>query len=182
LLGVAGGVLTLLALLLAGSALRRLALYQDAFGWTVTRITAGTFESWVALVLAGIGASWLVRRTDVLPRMVMGSAAVGLLGLSWAGPDALAASWNVDRFERTGKIDAWYLAQLSDDAVPALQRLPEPARSCVLDGRRVQDDPWNGWNLARSRAATSLRSDPPGAAAPGCAAHSIPGRAGPATK
>jgi len=37
---------------------------------------------------------------------------------------AYVADRNVDRYERTGKLDAAYLRSLSDDAAPALARLP----------------------------------------------------------
>jgi hypothetical protein len=105
----------------------------------------------------------------LLPRFVIGSAGLGLLVVAMAGPDALAAGANVDRFERTlstegvGKIDTIYLSSLSADAVPALDRLPEPERSCALAGHAVTHDPWFGWNLSRSRANDVLRTRPPGA-------------------
>jgi hypothetical protein len=161
LMAAVGGMLLVLALLLGGSALRRLWLYQEAYGWTVTRVNAGVFELWVAVVLIGVAVGWLLRRTDLIPRFVAGSAGLGLLVLALLGPDALVASANVDRYLATGKIDVPYLALLSEDAVPALYRLPEPQRSCALAGRTVTDDPWYGWNLSRSRADALLLSRPP---------------------
>ena len=161
LLGLAGGVLLVLALLLGVSALRRLWLYQDAYGFTVTRVNAAAFEFWVAFVLIGVGVGWLVRRTDLLPRFVIGSAGLGLLLVGLAGPDAIVASANVERFEHRGQIDTYYLRALSADAVPALNRLPEPLRSCVLGDQAMDEDPWYAWNLARSRAKALLRADPP---------------------
>lgn len=161
LMSVVGGVLLVLALLLGASALRRLWLYQDAYGWTVTRLNAGAFELWVATVLVGVAAGWLLRRTDLLPRFLIGSAGFGLLVMGMAGPDALVATANVARYEQSQEIDAPYLSTLSADAVPALYRLPEPWRSCALAGRTIDDDPWFGWNFSRSRAADLLRSQPP---------------------
>ena len=38
----------------------------------------------------------------------------------------------MDRYQATGKIDLDYLQGLSADAVPVLDTLPEPQRSCVL--------------------------------------------------
>jgi two-component system sensor histidine kinase BaeS len=162
LMGAVGGVLLALALLLATSALRRLWLYQDVHGWTVTRLNAGAFELWVATVLIGVAVGWLLRRTDLLPRFLIGSAGLGLLLMGLAGPDALVAAADVKRFELTGEIDVDYLQALSADAVPALSRLPESKRACVLAGRPAADDPWFGWNLSRTRADALLRSHPPG--------------------
>jgi hypothetical protein len=53
-----------------------------------------------------------------------------------------------------------YLAGLSADAVPALQQLPEPQRSCVLDALRPETEPWFAVNLARARAREVLRELP----------------------
>jgi hypothetical protein len=76
-------------------------------------------------------------------------------------PDSLAARWNVDRFADTGRIDTAYLSMLSADAVPALDRLPEPQRWCVLHGREVTDDGWTTWNRARAASDRTLRDRPP---------------------
>jgi hypothetical protein len=167
--GLAGGALTAMTLALAVSALRRLWLYQEQYGATVTRIVAGTIEIWVAFLLLAIAGAWLLRRVDAVPRLVITSAGAFLLAMSLAGPDAVAASWNVHRFEETGKIDTGYLGFLSDDAVPALQRLPEAQRACALLQREPVDDGWTTWNWSRSRAAASLRERPaPAVAASSC--------------
>jgi hypothetical protein len=166
--GFAGGALTAMALLLAASALRRLWLYQEQYGWTVSRIVVGALEIWLAFLLAAVAAAWLLRRVDAVPRLVIASAGAGLLALSVAGPDAMAASWNIDRYQQTGKVDLYYLSTLSADAVPALQRLPEPLRDCVLAGRETTDDGWTTWNLGRARADASLRENPPPTTAMSC--------------
>lgn len=162
LLGSCGGALAGMAMALVVSALRRLWLYEQAFGWSVTRIVAGTIELWTGLVLVGTCAAWLLRRTDVLPRAVPASAGAVLLVLSLAGPDGLAAAGNVARYESTGRIDVYYLSLLSADAVPALQRLPEPLRSCALWGERPEPFAWYHANLGQARANASLRERPPG--------------------
>jgi|1186.fasta_scaffold58294_2 CheY-like chemotaxis protein len=83
------------------------------------------------------------------------SGVAWLLVLALAGPDGVVAPRDVDRYQQTGQLDVYYLADLSEDAVPALADLPEPVRGCVLAARMPVpgDDPWYGWNLARSRAA-----------------------------
>jgi len=154
-LAMAGGALLVVTLLLAGSALRRLWLYQDAFGWTVTRLNAGAFELWTVALLFTVAVAWLIRRTDLLPRLGVGSAGIGLLVLALAGPDALVAAADVRRYAQTGLIDAAYLSRLSADAVPALMDLPEPVRSCALPTVDT-DDAWYAWNLSRFRAGREL--------------------------
>ena len=71
------------------------------------------------------------------------------------------AQRNVDRWEQTGRLDVAYLQGLSADAVPAVDRLPEPLRSCVLGGMAaVPADGPGGWNLSRSRARALLADRP----------------------
>ncbi|WP_346348810.1 hypothetical protein [Rhodococcus sp. T2V] len=75
------------------------------------------------------------------------------------------AGKNVERFGDTGRIDVSYLGSLSVDAVPVLDRLPEPERSCALYGldREVTgDSKWYGYNAARSRAKQLLAAHPVG--------------------
>ncbi len=155
-----GGALVALLLGVVASAIRRLWLYEQASGWTVARLQAAAFELWLGAILLLLAAAWLVRRTDLLPRAVALTAGLGLLVLSILSPDALVANWNVERYRNTGRIDTYYLAGLSADAVPALSRLPEPLRTEALLHHgleaSLQQDAWLSWNLARWRAARIL--------------------------
>ena len=72
--------------------LRRLWLYQGEYGWTVTRLNGGAFELWVVLLLIAVGVAWLLRRTDLLPRLTAGSAGLGLLAVT--SPDLLHRGWS----------------------------------------------------------------------------------------
>ncbi|GLY16376.1 hypothetical protein Kisp01_33910 [Kineosporia sp. NBRC 101677] len=175
LLGAGAGTLLALTLLLAVSALSRLWLYQDEYGWTVARLNAGAFELWVVVLLLAVGLTWLLRRTDWLPRLAIGSAGLGLLALAVAGPDALVATANVHRFEQGHDLDAYYLSQLSEDAVPALMELPKDVRPCVLSAT-TWDRPWYAWNLAHSRAQGLIEDQI--VTAPACVSDVIPGSSG----
>ncbi len=80
-------------------------------------------------------------------------------------PDALIADSQVDRYQRTGELDVGYLAGLSPDAVPALDRLPEPQRGCVLSqlARAIELDldlPWTRWSWGRQQAEQALAERP----------------------
>jgi hypothetical protein len=160
LLGTLGG----LALVVVASALHRMSLYEKEFGFTRLRVAATTAEIFLGAVLVLLLIAG-VRMSGVwLPRAVAATAAVTLLGLAALNPDAYIAERNVDRFERTGRIDLAYLATLSADAVPALDRLPASLRSCALRhiDRQLADtsDPWFDTNAAR-RAARSRLADHP---------------------
>ena len=62
---------------------------------------------------------------------------VALLALNVVNPEAVTVRHNVDFAQRSGKVDALYLTELSDDAVPALvaslPRLDPLARQQLLD-------------------------------------------------
>lgn len=158
------GVLCALTLVVVASALRRMDLYVDAYGLTVLRVSVAAMELWLGLVLllimaAGVfGARWL-------PRAVAGSAAAAVLAFGLLSPDGMVAERNVARFETDGKIDLAYFQSLSADAVPALDRLPEPRRSCALRGinevlSRAGDVPWYATSLGEHRARQILRERP----------------------
>ena len=141
------------------SAIHRMWLYQEAYGFSVQRLVVITIELWlgavfVLIALAGVGmtARWL-------PRAVLVSGAVALLGLAAINPERLIAERNIDRYEQTGQLDASYLLSLTSDAEPALARLPEPMRQCAKF-RDDRPDAWYEFNLSRSRAShEALRVD-----------------------
>ncbi|MFF0816449.1 DUF4153 domain-containing protein [Rhodococcus sp. NPDC003318] len=154
------GVLCLLALVVVASALHRMALYENAFGYTRLRLAVWAVELWFGAVFVIALVAGIRMRGQLLPRVVLGSAAVALLAFAAVNPDGHIADRNIDRYQRTGAIDVTYLRGLSVDAVPALDRLPEPLRSCALLGTSTSPDPWYRFNAARDRAREILGARP----------------------
>ncbi|TDC86013.1 DUF4173 domain-containing protein [Actinomadura sp. 7K507] len=158
------GLLCALTLVVVAVALRRLYLYEETFGWTRLRLWVHAFELWLGAVVVLVAVAGVVKgRVAWLPRMVAASGAVAMIALVSINPDGFIAEHNVQRFEETGKLDIDYLRDLSADAVPALDRLPEPQRSCALRGIAAdlrEDGPAMGANHARSRAREILNSRP----------------------
>ncbi|MFE3899197.1 DUF4153 domain-containing protein [Streptomyces sp. NPDC059153] len=157
------GVLCLLTLVVVASALRRMDLYVDAYGLTRLRISVAAVELWLGVVLVLIMAAG-VFGARMLPRAVAASAAVAVLAFGLISPDGLIAEQNVQRYRNDHSIDIDYLRGLSADAVPALDTLPEPLRSCALMDieRSLRDsgDPWyaTSWGGARARDILRKRS------------------------
>ncbi|MET8356002.1 DUF4153 domain-containing protein [Micromonospora sp. NPDC005171] len=152
------GTLTALSLVIVASALYRMQVYADAYGATRLRLVVSTVELWLGLLFVLVGVAVARLRADWLPRLVVGTAVLALLGLAVLNPDRLIAERNVDRYLETGRLDVSYLSGLSADAVPALSRLPEPMRSCAL-GQIAAELPRDGlWvaNLGRERARRVL--------------------------
>lgn len=145
------GLLCALSLVVVASALHRMSLYEQQYGYTTLRLFVTAVELWLGSVFLLVVATGLRMSGRWLPRAVGVGAVLTVLGLSVLNPDAYIARHNVERFETTGKIDTSYLARLSADAAPELDRLPEPYRSCVL-GAAEPPGSWREWNLADSRA------------------------------
>ncbi|PTR31738.1 uncharacterized protein DUF4173 [Rhodococcus sp. OK519] len=164
------GALCVLTLVVVASAVHRMALYENEFGFTRLRLGVMAAELWLGVVFVLLLAAGIRMSARWLPRAVLVSASVGLLGFAAINPDGYIAEQNVKRYADTGDIDVQYARGLSVDAVPALDRLPEPVRSCALNGIGigVRDEPaWFEYNASRSRATQILRARPVGPCSPG---------------
>ncbi|ROO87784.1 HAMP domain-containing protein [Actinocorallia herbida] len=157
------GALCVLTLVVVAVALRRLYLYEESSGWTRLRLWVHAFELWLGLVIVMITVAGIRMKANWLPRAVAATGAAGLLLLGLINPDGFIASRNVDRLARAERVVVPYLNGLSADAVPALDRLPEPRRSCVLQeiARDLEKpDGWTSKNLSRERARRILAERP----------------------
>ncbi|MGJ6963407.1 DUF4153 domain-containing protein [Streptosporangium sp. G11] len=163
------GLLCVLTLVILFSALHRLDLYADAYGLSRLRASVSATVLWLggifALVLAA-GAARLTGRGHArwLPRTVVIMTSASLLAFAVWNPDLRVAETQI-AVRGVERVDLEYLGDLGAEAVPALDRLPEPARSCVLRdvvaaNELAGPDPWNGWNLARREARELLERRP----------------------
>ena len=145
-------------------ALHRLGLYEEAYGFTRMRLAVhalllfgGALFALVVGALASDRRGWLAQATVLL-------AACAGLAFWLSDPDRRIAAHNVERYEATGRIDTWYLAQLSADAVPALMRLPAALRERVITRQRARlagaPDGLAGANVSRARARDALGLSP----------------------
>lgn len=151
------------------SALKRLGLYESAYGFTTLRFYSHSFIFFLALIFAClVYAIYKNKSEKSLLKAILWSLAVYVLALNFINPDPLIARQNIDRFERTGKLDALYIARLSDDAIDqklailSLERQPKG----LAGHRRVtylqnlcanynfnHKSTWQTWHFGRSRAA-----------------------------
>ena len=149
------GLMCALTLVVVGSALHRMALYQQAYGYTVLRIAVDAFEGWLGLLVVLVMVVGPRRSSGWLPRTALLTGVVVVLGFVVINPDAWVAHRNLDRFHETGRLDATYLHGLSADAAPTILRdTSVPGRCLVV--RPGHDDLFAG-NLGRSRASSAWR-------------------------
>jgi two-component system, OmpR family, sensor histidine kinase BaeS len=167
------GLLCVLTLVVVASALARMHLYQEAYGFTRLRLLVDVFEGWLGLLVLGVMVSGAGLRAAWLPRAAVLSGAAALLGLAAINPDAWIARHNLDRYETTGKIDLGYLTSLSADAVPAIASLPPELRRCLSFSTPDHDD-WLEWNRGRSRADAAAGTEVAMVFGPSCSPDPTP--------
>jgi hypothetical protein len=167
-----------LTLVVVVVAIRRLNLYEDAFGLTMLRLYSELFSYWIGVVFLLLGASLagMWQRRAWLLGAAAGTGLALLLALNVVNPEAvvardqLAATHQATRSE--GGVDGSYLAGLSDDAVPTivagLSGLDAEARAellatvCGAHDGPPRHSGWAAWNLSAQRARESLASVCPG--------------------
>ncbi|MGH8104640.1 MAG: DUF4153 domain-containing protein [bacterium] len=141
----------------------RLALYEEAYGYTYARLYAHSIMLWFALLfLMALYKIWVDRAS--FEKLAIIITLVLYLGLNYAGVDVLIARQNIERYRRAGRIDIAYLLKLSTEAVPVYAVLCSPGtvdeqvEGAVCDhllGLRrhlAVDRRWQSFNLSKERA------------------------------
>ncbi|MDQ3931884.1 MAG: DUF4173 domain-containing protein [Actinomycetota bacterium] len=153
------GLLCVLTMVVLASALRRLWLYEQAFGFTRARMLAHAILLWFGALFALVLLAGMRRDAPWLPRTALAVTGAVIVAFVLVRPDSLVAQHNVRRFAATNRIDLAYLDGLSADAVPALVDLPDDLhRRVIADdlARLARPDPWHAFNLSRARARRIL--------------------------
>ena len=121
------GALCALTLVVLASALTRLGLYMDAYGYTRLRLSAEGAILWLGGVFALLLIAGAARRMGWLPRATVALTGVAVLAFAISNPDRRVAEHNLKRAEPA---DERVLRDLSADAAPALPcrlvDVPEP--------------------------------------------------------
>ncbi|MGN6753741.1 MAG: DUF4153 domain-containing protein [Intrasporangium sp.] len=152
------GALCVLALVVVASALFRMTVYQQAYGFTVLRLVVDAFEIWLGVLVVLVLLTFVRLQARWLPRAALVSAAVGVLVLGWMNPEAWVAQHNIDRYRSTGKLDTAYLSTLGPDATPTiLSGLPPGLAACSVPNSEPTGDVLS-WNLGRARASEARAS------------------------
>ncbi len=172
------GLLALTAVVLV-SALARLRLYQDAYGWTELRFVVLVAIGWLGAGIAAAG--WLLakRQTRWMLHVLGVVTVVALVGINVVGPGGFVAERNLARAEDpavvppdgSSRLDPGYLLALGDAAVPAtvaalpgLSPADRAAAEVLLQSRasalslNSALQGWPSWNLDRQRARDAIAS------------------------
>lgn len=148
--------IVVLTLVVVAVAIRRLFLYEAAFGLTMLRLYTIVFAAFIGFVFVVVGL-FLADRLGHSPLAVVVTGAFGfLLMMNLVNPERIVAERNIGRFGGTPALDTAYLADsLGADALPTL--LEDPATAAVVCARSpTLDDRAITFNVGRHRAADAI--------------------------
>ncbi len=160
------GTLVLLLLAVVASAVKRMVLYQSAYGLTELRVYTTAFMAWLGIVLIWFAATVLRDRRTSFATGALLSGLLVIGAVNFLNPDALIARVNTNRAAHGEDFDAIYAGWLSGDAVPVLVSALadlDPADRCQVAERLLErwsvtaNPDWRAWSLGRARAFRIVR-------------------------
>lgn len=146
------------------SAYYRLSLYEQAYGYTHSRLLAHIFMIFL-LILFVIALCKIWRHTLSLMKYYAVVSLVSYVLLNYINMDVIIAKNNMERYHATGNIDVAYLGRLSYDVVPYLLELKEDESLrehavYYLENKREEllaNRSWQSFNLSKHRARQLLQ-------------------------
>ncbi len=149
------------SLFFAISASAKMLMYIDAFGLTRLRVLTEVIMVFLALATAAMCLWLFLPKLPYMKVILVAALALGTL-VAWADVDTVVARYNVRAYQagRLKTVDVWYLADLSDGAVPYLAELTEDADADLAQEARkalryhhfTQIEDFRQWNYASSQA------------------------------
>jgi len=157
------------------SAIKRLGLYEGAFGFTELRFYSHSFVFFLAFVF-GLWVFSVIRkqqRSTLLFRVVVLSI-LYIITLNIFNPDLFIARQNVDRYLETGKIDSHYISSLSQDAISQKLRVATVGAGsvegeadkemilrelCRWSESKDAEREWRSWNNQRKAAVERINHE-----------------------
>jgi hypothetical protein len=147
------------------SAFLRLMMYEDAYGFTFSRVLAHSFMLYVmVLLLYTFFKIWIERLS--LVHFFLLSGLVYYTSLNVLNIDQLVVNENIERFEKTGKVDVIYLNRMSYTGLSGLIELYEdnpeiPQLKQMLKERKLdafkEKNSWWQWNWSKEKAYKELK-------------------------
>lgn len=147
------------------SAMMRMTMYEDAYGFTFTRVLAHSFMIFLLIIFAyTLVKIWLEKLS--LFHFYFIASLIYYAGINTVNLDQIVVNKNIDRYETTGKIDINYLNYLSETGILGLIELHEknpdiPGLKDLLiqhksDGWYKVNSSWQSKNLTRDKLDKKL--------------------------
>ncbi|ADU30564.1 DUF4153 domain-containing protein [Evansella cellulosilytica] len=151
------------AIMLA-SAFIRLAMYEQAYGFTMLRVLVYAFMIYLTVLFAYTLMKVWVQKLSIV-RFSIIFTLLFYVGLNIMHVDQMIVNNNLTRYEETGKIDIHYLGTLSYSAVPALVDLyeSEPHNNdlkeiLIMKDKELSNENWKSFNISRVKAREALKN------------------------
>jgi hypothetical protein len=165
--GLGIGLFLLVAVILV-SAFQRLLLLELAYGFTRLRTYPHVFMIWLGVLLLAIVVLEILGRQRAFALAVLLAVVGFTFSLALLNVDAFIARVNLQRHILAGELDTFYLATLSEDAIPQLtsayQRADDSgdtelagqlanSLACHFAQQPTGAWAWQSWTWSRSEAA-----------------------------
>lgn len=147
------------------SAFIRLSMYEEAYGFTLTRVLAHSFMLFLVIIFAyTLVKIWIEKLS--LVHFYFISSLIYYTGITLVDLDKIVVKENINRYEVTGKIDVHYLNSLSSTGVLGLIDLYNKdeniagLHSILLERKKEalsDSHPWQSYNLKREQATNELK-------------------------
>lgn len=158
-------ILVLVSSVMLCSAFLRLSMYEDAYGFTFTRVLAHSFMIFLAVIFTYTLVKIWIEKLSLFHFYFI-SALVYFTAITIVNVNQVVVEKNIYRYENTGKIDIHYLNSLSNTGVLGLIELYEkdqniPGLETILQERKREaltaNYPWQSYNLKREQAFAALK-------------------------
>lgn len=147
------------------SAMMRMMMYEDAYGFTFLRVLVHSFMIFLMFILAyTLVKIWLEKLS--LFHFYFIASLLYYIGINIINLEQIVVNKNMARYEETGKIDIAYLNQLSSTGLiglielyeknPNVQGLEELLKQRKQEVETVKNKAWQSHNLARERVYERL--------------------------
>lgn len=132
----------------------RMSLYEKVYGYTYLRFFTHTFMLYIFVLLLIVFVKvWYEKLSLAKHYLIISLIAYTLLNFS--NVDSFIANKNIERYHETGKLDIYYLSNLSYEAVPQMVKLlPELKHKDPISATKLENQlftyknqlrRWNHW-------------------------------------
>ncbi|MEH7073295.1 DUF4153 domain-containing protein [Neobacillus drentensis] len=158
-------ILVLVSFVMLTSAFLRLSMYEDAYGFTFTRVLVHSFMIFLVVIFTYTLVKIWIEKLSLFHFYFITSL-IYYTSITVIDIDKIVVNENLHRYELSGKIDVHYLNNLSFTGVLGLIDLYErdqniPDLKIILMDRKKEaladEQPWQAYNLKREQAYSELK-------------------------
>ncbi|MGM0877237.1 MAG: DUF4153 domain-containing protein [Bacillota bacterium] len=148
-------IMVIFTFVMLSSAYYRLSLYEQAYGYTYSRVYAHALMI-LLFVLLVLAMFKVIKEKFKLLRAMFIVTLLAYVIVNYLNIDRFIISQNMNRFEETGKIDVNYLGALSYESIPVLIEQDNEKFNELLKEKAVElnqgTTDWQSFNFSISRA------------------------------